>query len=214
MNATCPAGIPKPQRVSDLGRLLNPEITAPLDSTAVDVVTPTSAWRLAICKAPSPRHVRGNSPWTHGPLCVTQLPRRSTPSKTWRFQRNVAFSHLALRDGQLPHQDRRRPLRVPFGTPRPTTCTSRPVRHDAVGASFAIHRQVLLPAFHYHFRHELQTSRAIRDHGLRANQTTAHDETSRARRQDLQTAPCASTARCRHRLARTAAIRGRVPDQP
>ena len=30
MNATCSAGIPQPQRVSDLGRLLNYEITAPL----------------------------------------------------------------------------------------------------------------------------------------------------------------------------------------
>ena len=30
MNATCPAGIPQPQRVSDLGRLLNYEITVTL----------------------------------------------------------------------------------------------------------------------------------------------------------------------------------------
>ena len=119
----------------------------------------------------------------------------------------MAFSHLALRDDQLPHQDRRRPLRVPFGTPRPTTCTSRPVRHDAVGVSFAIHRQVLLPAFHYHFRHELQNPRATRDHGLRANQTTAHDETSRARRHEGRTAPYQGTARRLHRLARTADMR-------
>ena len=86
MNATCPAGIPKPQRVSDLGRLLNPEITAPLDSTAVDVVTSTSAWRLAICKAPSPRHVRGNSRSmdTRPPVC-------HPTSKKINFLKDVAF---------------------------------------------------------------------------------------------------------------------------
>ena len=43
MNATCPAGIPKPQRVSELGRLLNPEITAPLDSTARGVFNTSMA---------------------------------------------------------------------------------------------------------------------------------------------------------------------------
>ena len=225
MNATCPAGIPKPQRVSDLGRLLNPEITAPArphstwclqhqhgacPSARRPLQHPHGAWpstrrpRLAMCEATLHGHT---APCVSPNFQKDQLPqRRSVSIETWRL------SHLALRDDQLPHQDRRRPLRVPFGTPRPTTCTSRPVRHDAVGVSFAIHRQVLLPAFHYHFRHELQTSRAIRDHGLRANQTTAHDETSRARRQDVQTAPCASTARRRHPLARTAAIRGRVPD--
>ena len=38
----------------------------------------------------------------------------------------------------------------------------------------------------------------------RANQTTAHDETSRARRHEGRTAPYQSTARRLHRLARTA----------
>ena len=64
MNATCPAGISQPQRVSDLGRLLDSEITAPLDSTPAGVVhppawrlplymAPTPAWRLRLCMAPS-----------------------------------------------------------------------------------------------------------------------------------------------------------------
>ena len=51
MNATCPAGISPPQRVSDLGRLLDSEITAPLDSTPAGVVHPP-AWRLPLCMAP------------------------------------------------------------------------------------------------------------------------------------------------------------------
>ena len=46
---------------------------------------------------------------------------------TWRFQRNVAFSHLASRDA------RRRAPRVPFGTTQEEF-------------SFVIHQQVLLPA--------------------------------------------------------------------
>ena len=53
MNATCPAGISQPQRVSDLGRLLDSEITAPLDSTPAGVVHPP-AWRLPLCMAPQP----------------------------------------------------------------------------------------------------------------------------------------------------------------
>ena len=43
MNATCSAGILQPQRVSDLGRLLNSEITAPLDSTARGVCNTSMA---------------------------------------------------------------------------------------------------------------------------------------------------------------------------
>ena len=43
MNATCPAGISQPQRVSDLGRLLNSEITAPLDPTARGVCNTSMA---------------------------------------------------------------------------------------------------------------------------------------------------------------------------
>ena len=87
MNATCPAGIPKPQRVSDLGRLLNPEIIAPLDSTAVDVVTPTSAWRLAIC----------NLQGALASPCASQLSMDTRPSvchptsKQINFLKDVAF---------------------------------------------------------------------------------------------------------------------------
>ena len=43
MNATCPVGISQPQRVSDLGRLLNSEITAPLDFTARGVCNTSMA---------------------------------------------------------------------------------------------------------------------------------------------------------------------------
>ena len=85
MNATCPAGIPKPQRVSDLGRLLNPEITAPLDSTAVDVVAPTSAWRLAICKTPFA------SPCARQLFMDTQPPVCHPTSKRINFLKDVAF---------------------------------------------------------------------------------------------------------------------------
>ena len=53
MNATCLAGISQPQRVSDLGRLLDSEITAPLDSTPAGVVHPP-AWRLPLRMAPPP----------------------------------------------------------------------------------------------------------------------------------------------------------------
>ena len=69
MNATCPAGISQPQRVSDLGRLLDSEITAPLDSTPAGVVHPP-AWRLPLCMAPS-------SAWRLL-LCMA-------PSSAWRL---------------------------------------------------------------------------------------------------------------------------------
>ena len=177
MNATCPAGIPKPQRVSDLGRLLNPEITAP--------ARPHSTWCLqhqhgACPSARRPlQHPHGAWPSARRPL--------STSSPTARAARLARLHKTddARCASRSAHQDRRRTPHVPFGTTQEEF-------------SFAIHRQVLLPAFHYHFRHELQNPRATRDHGLRANQTTAHDETSRARRQDLKTAPYQSTARRLH----------------
>ena len=148
----------------------------------------TSAWRLSIYKAPTPRHVRGSSSFPHGAPCVHQLPRWQFPhqsgvsKETWLSLIKPDDAHFASRSA---HQDRRRSPHVPFGTTQEEF-------------SFAIHRQVLLPALHYNFRHELQNSRATRDHGLRANQTTAHDKTSRARRQDLKTAPYQSTARHLH----------------
>ena len=61
MNATCPAGILKPQRVSDLGRLLNPEITAP--------ARPHSTWCL--------QHQHGACPSARRPL---QHPHGAWPS--------------------------------------------------------------------------------------------------------------------------------------
>ena len=63
MNATCSAGILQPQRVSDLGRLLNSEITAPLDSTARGVCNTSMAPAhlqgalFNICMAPA--HLQG-----------------------------------------------------------------------------------------------------------------------------------------------------------
>ena len=53
MNATCPAGISQPQRVSDLGRLLDSEITARWTPRLPGVVHPP-AWRLPLCMAPPP----------------------------------------------------------------------------------------------------------------------------------------------------------------
>ena len=79
MNATCPAGISQPQRVSDLGRLLDSEITAPLDSTPAGVVHPP-AWRLPLCMAPS-------SAWRLL-LCMA-------PSSAWRLPLYKAPSSMA-----------------------------------------------------------------------------------------------------------------------
>ena len=97
MNATCPAGIPKPQRVSDLGRLLNPEITAPLDSTARGVFNTSMA----------PAHLQGalsNICMASGHLqdaltspCARQLSMDTRPSvchptsKKINFLKDVAF---------------------------------------------------------------------------------------------------------------------------
>ena len=157
-----------------MGRLLDSEITAPLDSTPAGVVhppawrlplcmapqpawrlllcmAPPSAWRLplykapssmaralckaplplapALCKAPSPRHVRGGHFIRHTGLRVPSQPKAQGGNflTKWRFQRNVAFSHLASRDA------RRRAPRVPFGTTQEEF-------------SFVFDMQVLLPA--------------------------------------------------------------------
>ena len=139
MNATCPAGILQPQRVSDLGRLLDSEITAPLDSTA------RGALQHQHGACPSARrplqHLHGACPSTRRPhLAMCEAVHHSHTGlrvstnfqggnflTKWRFQRNVALSHLASRDA------RRRTLCVPFGT-----------RQEEF--SFDIHHQVLLPA--------------------------------------------------------------------
>ena len=135
MNATCPAGIPKPQRVSDLGRLLNPEITAParLHST----------WCLqhqhgACPSARRPlQHPHGAWPSARRPL--------STSSPTARAARLARLHKTddARCASRSAHQDRRRTPHVPFGT-------------TPEEFSFAIHRQVRLPALHHHFRHAMQ----------------------------------------------------------
>ena len=147
----------------------------------------TSAWRLSIYKAPTPRHVRGSSPFPHGAPCVHQLPR-------WQFPHQVAF-----------------PKKRGFLSSRlsrcPTTRAARPVRHNTGGVFL---RHASSPSCSPSNRPgscpgSFDKSRPC------TQQTTRHDEISHARRQDLQTAPCASTARRRHRLARTAAIRAVFP---
>ena len=135
MNATCPAGIPKPQRVSDLGRLLNPEITAP--------ARPHSTWCLqhqhgACPSARRPlQHPHGAWPSARRPL--------STSSPTARAARLARLHKTddARCASRSAHQDRRRTPHVPFGTTQEEF-------------SFAIHQQVLLPALHHHFRHAMQ----------------------------------------------------------
>ena len=57
MNATCSAGIPQPQRVSDLGRLLNSEITAPLVSNTSMAPAHLQGAFSNICMAPV--HLQG-----------------------------------------------------------------------------------------------------------------------------------------------------------
>ena len=135
MNATRPAGIPQPQRVSDLGRLLNPEITAP--------ARPHSTWCLqhqhgACPSARRPlQHPHGAWPSARRPL--------STSSPTARAARLARLHKTddARCASRSAHQDRRRTPHVPFGTTQEEF-------------SFAIHQQVLLPALHHHFRHAMQ----------------------------------------------------------
>ena len=107
--------------------------------------------------------------------------------------------------GQFPHQVAF-PKKCGFLSSRlsrcPTTRAARPVRHNA-GGVFLRHSPASSPSCSPSNRPgscpgSFDKSRTC------TQQTTQHDETSRARRQDLQTAPCASTARRRHRLARTA----------
>ena len=67
MNATCPAGIPQPQRVSDLGRLLNYEITAPLVSNTSMAPAHLQGALFNICMAPV--HLQG----AHTSPCARQF---------------------------------------------------------------------------------------------------------------------------------------------
>ena len=133
MNATCPAGIPQPQRVSDLGRLLNYEITVTLVFNTSMAPAHLQGAFSNICMAPV--HLQGRPHLamceavhhSHTGLRVSTNFQGGNFLTKWRFQRNVAFSHLASRDV------RRRMLRVPFGTTQEEF-------------SFDIQQQVLLPA--------------------------------------------------------------------
>ena len=149
---------------------------------------PISAWRLSIYKAPSPRHVRGSSSFPHGAPCVHQVSRnynfphqRGVSKETWRAlisPLEMTNFHTKTDDAHFASRSAQR--RWSF----PSTCKF----------SFLLSFQStgLLPG--------LQSSKLQ----PRANQTTAHDETSRARRHEGRTAPYQSTARRLHRLARTA----------
>ena len=134
--------------------MLNSEITAPQavrvrcpsirgtnDSTARGVSNTSMAPAYLqgalfnICMAPV--HLQGalTSPCvrqflipTRGSVCPPTSKGGNFLTK-WRFQRNVAFSHLASRDA------RRRAPRVPFGTTQEEF-------------SFVFNMQVLLPALH------------------------------------------------------------------
>ena len=160
MNATCPAGISQPQRVSDLGRLLDSEITAPLDSTPAGVVhppawrlllcmAPPSAWRLplykapssmarALCKAPSSlalaicKAPSLTSAWRL-PICKAPSPRHVRGSSS--FPHGAPCVHQLPR-WQFPHQVAF-PKKRGFLSSRlsrcPTTRAARPVRHNAGG---------------------------------------------------------------------------------
>ena len=152
--------------------------------------SPTSAWRLSIYKAPSPRHVRGSSSFPHGAPCVHQVSRnynfphqRGVSKETWRAlisPLEMTNFHTKTDDAHFASRSAQR--RWSF----PSSSTSK--------FSFLLSFQStgLLPG--------LQSSKLQ----PRANQTTAHDETSRARRHEGRTAPYQSTARRLHRLARTA----------
>ena len=194
-----------------MGRLLKYEITAPLDFIRIK-------WRPHHLQGRHPprrsRHLRGAI--TVPSSCARQPPtfKDNLPHQV-AFQQKRCFSLISLmRTGQK-------------STSRLTTRTSHRARHDAEGVFLIIHTQVspsctlfqstgLLPGriqLQFSSRHTERTTLETRN-TRRSNWTTAHDETRRARRQDFQTAPCASTARRRHRLARTDAIRGHQPDCP
>ena len=146
----------------------------------------TSAWRLPICKAPSPRHVRGSYSFPHGAPCVHQLPKVaiSSPSGVSKETWLSLISPLEMPD-DARRASRSAQRRRSF--PSSSTCKF----------SFLLYFQST------GFRPGLLSSKSR----PRANQTTAHDETSRARRHEGRTAPYQGTARRLHRLARTADMR-------
>ena len=185
MNATCPAGISQPQRVSDLGRLLDSEITARWTPRLPGVVHPP-AWRLPLCMAPPPAwrlllcmappsawrlllykapcslaralcksalitgacslqsalapgacSLQGalTSPCARGHF-IRHTGLRVPSQPKANFLKGVAFPkkrcilpHLAHASDLSQPQARRRALRVPLGSTRPTTRAARLVRH-------------------------------------------------------------------------------------
>ena len=173
MNATCPAGISQPQRVSDLGRLLDSEITARWTPRLPGVVHPPAwrlplcmapppAWRLLLCKAPCSLaralcksalitgacslqsalapgacSLQGalTSPCARGHF-IRHTGLRVPSQPKANFLKGVAFPkkrcilpHLAHASDLSQPQARRRALRVPLGSTRPTTRAARLVRH-------------------------------------------------------------------------------------
>ena len=159
--------------------------------------SPTPAWRPPICKAPSP-----TSAWRlsiyKGALtspCARQfiIPTRGSVCPPTS---KVAISSLSgvsketwlslISPLEMPDDARFASRSAQRRWSFPSSSTSK--------FSFLLSFQStgLLPG--------LQSSKLQ----PRANQTTAHDETSRARRHEGRTAPYQSTARRLHRLARTA----------
>ena len=128
------------------------------------------------------QHLHGACPSTrrsHLAMCEAILHshtglRVSTNFQRWQFPHRVAF-----------------PKKRGFSSSRLSRCSTtgaaRPVRHNA-GGVFLRHPPASsppCPPSPFPSRHA----------GRRANQTTAHDETSRARRHGHTTALCQSTAR-------------------
>ena len=116
----------------------------------------------ALCKAPSPRHERGGTPSdTRGSVC--HLNQKPTSSKAWRSQRNAAFflislmraTSLNLKPGDArcasrsAQQDRRRALRVLFGTDD-TRCVTRSVRRTEPHTNTPPTAHSQRPARHLH----------------------------------------------------------------
>ena len=198
MNATCSAGILQPQRVSDLGRLLNSEITAPLDSTARGVCNTSMAPAhlqgalFNICMAPA--HLQGalTSP------CARQffIPTRGSVCPP--------TSKVAISSSSGVSKETWLSLISPLEMPDDARRASRSAqRRRSFPSSSTCKFSFLLYFQSTGLRPGLLSSKSR----PRANQTTAHDETSRARRHEGRTAPYQGTARRLHRLARTADMR-------
>ena len=198
MNATCSAGILQPQRVSDLGRLLNSEITAPLDSTARGVcntsMAPAHLQGALFNTSMAPAHLQGalTSP------CARQffIPTRGSVCPP--------TSKVAISSSSGVSKETWLSLISPLEMPDDARRASRSAqRRRSFPSSSTCKFSFLLYFQSTGFRPGLQSSKLQ----PRANQTTAHDETSRARRHEGRTAPYQGTARRLHRLARTADMR-------